>query len=146
MTTLLDRRPIRTPGIDDDLTRRRLLSGTAGLGAGLLVGGCADDADPISAPTPSAAAEPVRIFHRHGTTEIPTEPARVVSVGVRDHDAVLALGVVPVGVRMWFSDQPFATWKWARNALGDGQPEVLARGELNFEAVAALRPDLIVGI
>lgn len=67
-------------------------------------------------------------------------------MGFSDQDAVLAFGVTPVGVRDWFGDQPQATWPWARDNLGDARPEVLPASELNFEQVATLRPDLIVGI
>src|SRR5262249_33101001 len=40
----------------------------------------------------------------------------------------------------------FAVYPWAKGALGDAKPEVLKMtfGQLNFEALAALRPDLIV--
>jgi iron complex transport system substrate-binding protein len=91
------------------------------------------------------AAFPVTIEHRYGSTEITEEPERVVSVGFADQDPILALGVVPVGIRDWYGDQPFAVWPWAQDELGDGEPEVLST-ELNFEAIAALQPDLIVGI
>ena len=53
---------------------------------------------------------------------------------------------MPVGIRDWYGDQPYAVWPWAQDALGDAQPEVLDSSELNYEAIAALRPDLIVGV
>lgn len=93
-----------------------------------------------------AAAFPVTIAHKHGKTEILAAPERVVTVGYNDHDAVLALGVTPVGVRDWFGNQPFATWPWARDELGDAQPVVLGSRELNFEQIAGLQPDLIIAI
>jgi len=58
----------------------------------------------------------------------------------------LALGVIPVGIRDWYGDQPYAVWPWAQDELGDAKPEVLSSTEIDFEAVAALRPDLIVGV
>lgn len=93
-----------------------------------------------------AEAFPVNIEHKFGTTTIEAEPERVVSVGYIDQDFLLSLGVVPVGIRDWYGDQPFATWPWAQDALGDVEPAVLGSAELNFEAIAALQPDLIVGI
>jgi iron complex transport system substrate-binding protein len=104
-----------------------------------------DDATAQDDDAVAAAAFPVSIEHRYGSTEITEEPERVVSVGFADQDAILALGVAPVGIRDWYGDQPFAVWPWAQDELGDAEPEVLG-AELNFEAIAALRPDLIIGI
>jgi iron complex transport system substrate-binding protein len=94
----------------------------------------------------SDAAFPVTIEHKYGVTTIEAEPLRVVSVGFGEHDGLLALGVIPVAVRDWYGDQPFATWPWAQDELGDAEPVVLASDEENFEQIAALDPDLIVGI
>ncbi|WP_114591853.1 iron-siderophore ABC transporter substrate-binding protein [Euzebya pacifica] len=89
---------------------------------------------------------PVTIEHQFGETVVPSEPERVVSVGFNDQDDLLALGVVPVGIRDWYGEQPFAVWPWAVEALGDAEPAVLSPAELDFEAIAALDPDLIVGV
>ncbi|MDP8968954.1 MAG: iron-siderophore ABC transporter substrate-binding protein [Actinomycetota bacterium] len=115
------------------------------------VAACGTDAGspPAAQPSPTAEAPavfPVTIQHKYGTTEIPKAPERVVSVGLTDLDPLLALGVKPVAVRDWFGDQPYATWPWAQDELGDAKPQVLPSKELNFEQIAALRPDLIVGI
>jgi iron complex transport system substrate-binding protein len=90
----------------------------------------------------------VTIEHTFGHTTIPREPRRVVSVGYTEHDPLLALGVTPVGVRDWFGEQPSATWPWAREKLGEAKPQVLKMpfGQLSFEAIAVLQPDLIVGV
>ena len=89
---------------------------------------------------------PVTIEHKYGETTIPEQPERVVTVGFADQDALLALGVVPVGIRDWYGEQPFATWPWATDELGDAEPAVLPSTELNFEQISSLDPDLIVGI
>lgn len=89
---------------------------------------------------------PVTIQHKFGETTIESEPQRVVSVGFNDQDPLLALGITPVAVREWFGGKPHATWVWAQDELGDAEPTVLPVGELDFEQVAALQPDLIVGI
>lgn len=66
-------------------------------------------------------------------------------MGYSEQDTVLAIGVAPVGIREWFGEQPFATHEWARDELGDARPEVLGQGGvLEFEKIAALRPDLIL--
>ena len=64
-----------------------------------------------------------------------------------DQDSFLALGVVPVGVTDWFGDHPSATWPWAAGRLGDAKPEIVGDTQgLNFERIAALEPDVIVGL
>ncbi|MBX3015573.1 MAG: iron-siderophore ABC transporter substrate-binding protein [Caldilineaceae bacterium] len=98
-----------------------------------------------AAQSDEAAAFPVTIEHHFGRTTILAKPERVVSLGFTDQDYLLALGVVPVGIRDWFGGQPNAVWPWARHLLNGAEPEVLSR-ELNFEHIARLQPDLIVAI
>ena len=93
-----------------------------------------------------ASAFPVTIEHKYGETTIDAEPTRIVSIGFGEHDGLLALGVVPIAVRDWYGDQPYGTWPWAQDELGDATPELLPSTELNFEQIAALQPDLIIGI
>ncbi|MFI6497775.1 hypothetical protein [Nonomuraea typhae] len=53
---------------------------------------------PAAGAAPSAQGfTPVTIEHKFGSTEIKAPPQRVVSVGLVEQDALLALGVVPVG-------------------------------------------------
>jgi iron complex transport system substrate-binding protein len=99
-----------------------------------------------TAADPAAGPFPLTVEHAFGTTEVEAEPERVVSVGFTEHDTLLALGVTPVGVTDWYGDQPFATWPWAQEALGDAEPEVLRNVDgFEYERIAALRPDLIIG-
>ncbi|MGH8929479.1 MAG: iron-siderophore ABC transporter substrate-binding protein [Egibacteraceae bacterium] len=96
-------------------------------------------------------AFPVTIEHKYGSTEVPEEPERVITVGRIEQDAVLALGVVPVAATEWFGEYPGAIFPWAQDALGDASaPEVLqpsySAGGLPFERIAALRPDLILAL
>lgn len=110
--------------------------------------GPAAPAPAVSAlPSPTATpAFPVTVPHAFGSTTIPAAPQRVVSVGVTEQDTILALGVTPVGVTEWYGEQPFATWPWAQDELGDAEPTVLTTSDgLDFEAIAALKPDLIIG-
>jgi iron complex transport system substrate-binding protein len=109
-------------------------------------GAAGSDEAPADGDTGAAEAFPVTIEHKYGETVIEEAPERVVSVGFTDQDFLLALDVVPVGIRDWYGDQPHAVWPWAQDELGDAEPEVLSADELNFEAVAALQPDLIVGV
>lgn len=89
---------------------------------------------------------PVKVEHEFGTTEIAEEPERIVSVGYTEQDTLLALGLVPVGITDWYGDQPYGVWPWAQEALGDAEPELLSLADgFQFERIAALDPDLIIG-
>lgn len=116
----------------------------------VIAAACGGDSGGDAVDSASGAATkgafPVTIDHAHGSTTIAEEPQRVVSVGFSDQDPLLALGVVPVGVREFFGEQPDATWPWAQDELGDADPAVLDVAELNFEQIAGLKPDLIVGV
>ena len=98
--------------------------------------------------TPLSESEPAvnTIIHTFGETVIEGTPQRVMTLGFSEQDPVLALGVTPIAVREWFGEFPYATWPWATDELGDGTPDVLtmAFGELNYEAIAGLAPDLII--
>ena len=75
-------------------------------------------------------------------TTIKSEPKRIVVVGLREQDALLALGIVPVGTTEWYGEHPGAIFPWAKDALGDAKrPTVLSFTDgIQYEQVAALRP------
>ncbi len=132
------------------------------LTAALLAAGCASDdgggTDTATAETTevggeaaggeAAGAFPVEIPHEFGSTVIESAPERVAVVGLTEQDALLALGVVPVATTEWFGDHPGSIHPWAQDeleALGGEVPTSLgSSAEINFEGVAAARPDLIV--
>lgn len=104
-----------------------------------------------SAESSGNAAFPVTIEHKYGSTTIEEEPERVVVLGLTDIDAVLALGVTPVGFVDWYGEYPKADirnglWPWSHDAVGDAEPLLMPRNEdkFNFETVASLRPDIII--
>ena len=108
-----------------------------------------EPADEITSDsTPSSESKPAvtTITHTFGETLIEGTPQRVMTLGFSEQDPVLALGVKPIAVREWFGEFPYATWPWATDELGDGTPDVLTMtlGELNYEAIAGLAPDLII--
>lgn len=88
---------------------------------------------------------PQRFTHMFGETTVQTAPQRVVSLGYVGHDHLLALGVVPVALRYWYGPFPGGLWPWAQPLL-QGQDSVVLRGELSFERIALLEPDLILAI
>jgi iron complex transport system substrate-binding protein len=119
----------------------------------LLLGACgtSDDTTPSASGGSAAAATaafPVTIDHKFGSTTIKAEPKRIVVVGLVEQDALLSVGVVPVGTTEWFGEQPGAIWPWAAGKLaGAAKPTVLTNTDgIQFEKVAALRPDLILGL
>ena len=102
---------------------------------GLAACGAADDG-----PTgPTIAVE-----HKFGTTEVPEDAERVVTVGWNDQDFVLALGVVPVATRDWYEE--YDEYPWVTEVTGGEEVPVLEGDEINFEGVAAAEPDVIFAI
>jgi iron-siderophore transport system substrate-binding protein len=121
----------------------------------LLLTACGSDDEGGSSPASSSGtagtetgALPVTIEHRYGSTTIEKPPERVVVAGLREQDALLALGVVPVGTTEWYGEHPGAIFPWAEEALGDApRPEVLDFTDgIEFERIAGLRPDLIIAV
>jgi iron complex transport system substrate-binding protein len=126
---------------------RRLLLALAALVA---LAGCGSSDDPDDTPGAAAAVDgsfPARVEHKFGTTTVQSKPRRIVVVGLTEQDTVLALGYKPIATTEWYGDQPYAVWPWARAALGDSKPTVLHNNDgFEFEKIAALRPDLILGV
>lgn len=128
----------------DRPSRREFLIGAGSL---LVLGaaGCGSGEEAGRDETTSSGTRTIE--HKYGRTEIKGMPERIVTVGLTEQDYALALGVAPVGVREWFGDHPGALWPWAQDELGDEPlPEVLPVEELNFEQIAALETDLILGV
>ncbi len=119
----------------------------------LMVAGCGSDDDSGGGDTQPAkasaeeAAFPAKVEHQFGTTTVPAEPKRIVVVGVTEQDTVLALGYKPIAATEWYGDQPSAVWPWAQDELGGSKPTVLdVTDGFQFEKIAGLRPDLIIGV
>ncbi|TDD87473.1 iron-siderophore ABC transporter substrate-binding protein [Actinomadura darangshiensis] len=127
------------------------------LGA-LLLAGCgsgSSDTPADTAPAAAAGTFPVTVEHAFGTTRITEAPKRVVSVGYTDDQALLALGVKPVGMVDQYPNPPGTSpdintqWPWVKDKWGGARPEVvMSNGDSgpNYEKIAALRPDLIVAV
>ena len=129
------------------LSRRGLLFGAVGAAAAGLLAACGDDSSDSPSTGGSSAATggafPATVTHQFGTTTVEEAPKSVVSLGWADADVLLALGVVPVGILDWFQAWPQGVGPWAQPRLNGATPQVLKGPEINFEAVATLRPDLI---
>ncbi|MFC8074186.1 iron-siderophore ABC transporter substrate-binding protein [Streptomyces sp. NPDC057307] len=115
-----------------------LLLGTAACGSG----------DDDSGSDGKASAK-VTVKHKYGSTEVPVDPERVVTVGLTDQDALLALGKVPVGTTEWLGGFKGAIGPWAADKLGGkAAPTVLKDTGTGPqpEKIAALRPDVILAL
>jgi iron complex transport system substrate-binding protein len=129
--------------------RRHFLTALGGVALASTLPGCASSSSDIAAeeaPTPSTGAGfPAVVKHRFGTSTVTSAPTRVLTLGQTDHDAAIALGVVPVAVSGFLgsSYSPFRPW----NSAGlTTRPPVLNMLEIQFEKVAALQPDLILAV
>lgn len=111
-----------------------------------------DDASSSAAPSGTTAQErgsfPVTIEHKYGQTTIESAPKRVVTAGLNEQDAFFALGVAPVGVTDWMGfDNGIATWAKEDAAAAGDPPQLLQNTDgIQFEKIAALRPDVIVAL
>jgi iron complex transport system substrate-binding protein len=90
----------------------------------------------------TAAVEAREVTHAMGTTEVPDDPQRVVILTNEGTEALLAVGVTPVGaVRSWLGDP------WYDHIAAE-MADVTVVGEesaVNLELIASLQPDLIIG-
>lgn len=127
---------------------RRIMVAAGLLAATLLAAGCSgDDGSATGSSASGDGSFAVTIDHKFGTTEITEEPGRVLSLGYQEHDPILALGVTPIAVRYWFGDESDVIFPWAQDEAGGAEPEILNMPDrINFEKIAALKPDLILGV
>jgi iron complex transport system substrate-binding protein len=100
---------------------------------------------PADARSEPGSVFPVSVEHKYGTTEITAKPERIVTLGLSDHDVVLALGEVPVGAIDWFKERPYGKFAWAKDLWGDTPPEIVGeRDDYLNEKILNLDPDLIL--
>lgn len=117
---------------------RRLVTATVAAVAAVTVAACGQ----VEEQAP-AAAEGATIETMFGPVTVPADPQRVVAVGWSDAEAALALGVQPVGVSDWLAFGGSGVGPWAED-LFTTPPEILGTLELDYEAISALQPDLIL--
>jgi iron complex transport system substrate-binding protein len=93
---------------------------------------------------------PIKIEHAFGTTIITKKPERVATVAWANHEVPLALGVVPVGfaAASFGDDDQDGVLPWVSeklDSLNAQAPVLFDEGDgIDFEAVAATRPDVIL--
>jgi len=140
-TALLDPPPVAEPPVrlepTDDGTRREFLAGGIALSLGLAA--CGGDEETGGAP--AGGGFPRTVDHELGRTRIDAPPQRVLAVtDGAELASLLALGVRPVAYGPRGELAPWLRAAGAADLPSYGNPE-----EPNYEAIAAQRPDLIVG-
>ncbi|SDO80425.1 iron complex transport system substrate-binding protein [Paenibacillus sp. yr247] len=96
-----------------------------------------------AAPQETAKSEsPRTIKHAMGETSVPAHPKRVVILTNEGTEALLALGIKPIGAVESYYGSP-----WFEHIKADMQGVTTVGGEAqpNLELIASLKPDLIIG-
>jgi iron complex transport system substrate-binding protein len=101
-------------------------------------GGSGDDDTASAGDTGSAT---VTVEHRYGSTEVPVEPERIVSLDLQWTDVLLALDAPPVGYLV--DANAAGGFPWQGDELA-GATTISATDALPYEQIAALDPDVIV--
>jgi iron complex transport system substrate-binding protein len=142
----------------------------AALAVLIALAGCASAPTPVGGPPKPAAAAgappgptaipagmgapeadgvfPRTITHFGGTTTIAAPPQRVVVIATGQTDAILTLGVVPVGAA--YGDDAGLVPRYVQEAFPQHADRLAAiasvgsRQSPNLEAIAALQPDLVL--
>jgi iron complex transport system substrate-binding protein len=116
----------------------------------LVVAGCGADketaekteTESTTTENTEEVAETITVEHAMGTATVPAEPKKVVILTNEGTEALLAMGVTPVGaVNSWTGDP----WYDHITEEMEGVTPVGTESEVNVEAIAALEPDLIIG-
>ncbi len=101
--------------------------------------GCSNKTE--NTPENTTDSKTISMQHAMGTSEIPENPKKIVILTNEGTEALLALGVKPVGAVTGVAGE---WYEHTKNELGDVKP-VGKEGAPNVEAIAALKPDLIIG-
>lgn len=131
-------------------SRRTALGGFTAFGALALVG-CQTGSGSEDGTNDATGNFPRTIEHAYGSTTIDEAPQRVATIAWVNQDVVLALGVVPVGMAATeFGGNDNQSTDWFDAALeenGGEEPTKWSEADgLDFQAIAAAEPDLIVGV
>ncbi|WP_349409177.1 iron-siderophore ABC transporter substrate-binding protein [Pseudalkalibacillus sp. SCS-8] len=105
-------------------------------------GGSTDEGSDKEKEKDNGESTAYTVDHAMGTTEIPETPEKVVILTNEGTEALLSMGVTPVGaVQSWLGDPWY-------DHIKEDMKDVKVVGtetDINLEAIAALKPDLIIG-
>jgi iron complex transport system substrate-binding protein len=131
----------------DEPTPTTEAAGTASTPAAPTATTEAASSSPATSPDAEQAASPDTgtrtITHASGTTDITGVPQRIVVLEWTYAEDLLALGVQPVGVA---DVAGYKKWVNVEPALSGDVTDVGTRQEPSLESIAALEPDLIIGV
>ncbi|MGG7464146.1 ABC transporter substrate-binding protein [Plantibacter sp. YIM 135347] len=117
---------------------------TLSAGIGVVLSAALLSACGTSAGASTSADVPMHTIETtYGTVEVPVAPKRVVAASYDTPWQLMSLGVTPAGTQdygKWIKE--FTT---AQQDFVKGVPTIGSYGETKFEAIAAIKPDLIVG-
>lgn len=106
-----------------------------------LVGCVTQKEEPIANPAPTEV-ESYTIEHAMDLTTIEGKPKRIVVLTNHGTEALLVLGIKPIGAVQSWTGSP---WYDHIDEDMEGVEVVGTESEINLEAIAALKPDLIIG-
>lgn len=122
------------------------VAAVAALAIGLM--GCSttntNDGNANSAPTTTNKFN-ATIDTKFGQVKLTEQPKRVVALGWGDAETALSLGVEPVGASDWLAFGGEGVGPWLKGAYKTA-PTILGTMELDYEKIAALKPDLILDV
>ncbi|MCA0158095.1 iron-siderophore ABC transporter substrate-binding protein [Tsukamurella sp. M9C] len=116
--------------------RRRFLAATLSVATAVTLTACG------SGGGDAAPAQTRTVAHAMGETQVPANPQRIVVIDSPHTDALVALGIKPVGAAVAAANEGFPGY--LRDKL-DGTENVGLIAGPDIEAIAKLRPDLIIG-
>jgi iron complex transport system substrate-binding protein len=124
------------------MNKKRIFTTLAALALTLTVTACAP-AKKEAATTSTPENTSVRtIEHAMGKTDIKGEPKKIVILTNEGTEALLELGVKPVGAVKSWTGKP---WYNHIEKEMEGVQNLGEESQVNIEAIAALQPDLIIG-
>lgn len=100
---------------------------------------------PASAMDTSGSGFPITISHAFGDTLISDPPKRIVTLGWGGEDALVALGIVPVGMPRYEQFES-GILPWVEEKIGTARPVLLHQAVIDFETIALLKPDAILAV
>lgn len=122
--------------------------------AALALAGCsspAADGSSTPATSDSSGSFPVTVQSALGDVTIESAPERIVTLGWSSNDALLSMGITPVGMeKQSYGGDENGVLPWTKDAitaLGTAEPTMItASDEPAYEEIQALEPDLILAV
>lgn len=140
--------PTSTEQVRSPHLLRRLLAVVFGLAlvGGLTVACSSDDSDDNSSgsSTSDDSYYPHTMATRFGDVTIEKKPERILALDAATADRLITVGITPTIVAVTSKD--FSSYPWISDKISDtANSDIGSSNNRNYETVAVLKPDLIVG-